>query len=258
MSLFASMCRYFLWNTYKYLLMYVSLSFGILLKIPTNTPSHRRHASPPHYHRIAIASPQRIGAASRRCTKCRRLVDFIRITQDSHLPVVPLPTRCTRKKWILSKFSSGLWPSGQSDDEDTCRSHGRKVVTRWCSKCYQRCPIRKGVLCWSTAQHNQRKKRKESNRDMQNTSAINLNWRIRRTDRMAGVDPAQTMPDAKKLNSSSWINKKWKNIYQIMNIFIVQGCCIMLWCKCQVLVPVHSKKIQHGNRQVGSTVEHRF
>ena len=34
---------------------------------------------------------------------------------------------------------------------------------------------------------------------MQNTSAINLNGRIRRTDRMAGVDPAQTMPDAKKI-----------------------------------------------------------
>ena len=94
------------------------------------SPQRIAAASPLHDHRIAILSPQRIGAASRRCTKCRRLVDFIRITQDSHLPVVPLPTRCTRKKWSLSKFSRGLWPSGQSDDEDTCRSHGRKVVTR--------------------------------------------------------------------------------------------------------------------------------
>ena len=51
--------------------------------IAVASPSHRRNASPPHYHRIAIASPQRIGDVSRRCTKCRRLVEFIRITLAS-------------------------------------------------------------------------------------------------------------------------------------------------------------------------------
>ena len=57
-----------------------------MVSAPVSARFHRRLrgyiavASPSHFRRIAIALPHRIGAASRRCTKRRRLADFIRIT----------------------------------------------------------------------------------------------------------------------------------------------------------------------------------
>ena len=114
-------CRYFCSNTWTYLL-YVSLSACIFVR---NTCTYcagyggflRRFSAPvsarflrqflrgciavcavalqSHCRRIAIASPHRIGAASRRCTKCRRLADFIRITFASG------PADSLQKKWSL-------------------------------------------------------------------------------------------------------------------------------------------------------------
>ena len=84
-------------------------------------------ASPSHCRRITLASPSQRRNASALHRVAARNAGDLSTSLESHLPVVPLPTRCTRKKW---SFSSGLWPSGRSDDEDTCRSHGRKVVTR--------------------------------------------------------------------------------------------------------------------------------
>jgi hypothetical protein len=91
------MCRYFERNTCKYLLLYVSLSCCIFKEIPLDTApfsapfsapisapvSAHRHlrgrvavASLLHRRRIAVTSPDRIAAASRR----GRVADFIRIT----------------------------------------------------------------------------------------------------------------------------------------------------------------------------------
>ena len=103
MSLCATMCMYFARNTCTYLHWFVSLCSSIFyentctyLQIPTVgmcryltvffsgfCAGFCAVASPParlHRRRIAIALPHRIGAASRRCTKRRRLADFIRIT----------------------------------------------------------------------------------------------------------------------------------------------------------------------------------
>ena len=122
MSLCATICRYFSKNTYRYLLLYLSLSSCIFAKIPAHTApvsapvsvpisapiSARLHrhdggaicavASPYHRRRIAVASPHLVSAASRRCKKHRRLADFIR----SHLPVVQ-PTRRTRTEEMESQ-----------------------------------------------------------------------------------------------------------------------------------------------------------
>jgi hypothetical protein len=84
--------------------------------------------------------------------------------------------------WRSGATSAG---SRRGDDEDTCRSHGRKVVTRWSSIRYGQCSVRWGrsiELNHCTAQSTQ----KNSNNQtmicsiMHNTSAINLNERIRR------------------------------------------------------------------------------
>ena len=91
------------------------------------SPSHRRNASPQHRHCTTIASSSYRRNASALHRVAARNAGDLSTSLESHLPVVPLPTRCTRKKW---SFSSGLWPSGRSDDEDTCRSYGRNVVTR--------------------------------------------------------------------------------------------------------------------------------
>jgi hypothetical protein len=147
MSPSATRCRYFLRNTCTYPLMYVSLSSLIFAKktcaycagfctgfctgfcavesrsvrshhsfIAIALPSHRRIASAPqpsHRHRIGA-----IGA-SRRCTNRRWPEDFIRNTFASGAA-----------DSLHARSGASAAGSGRSEDEDTCQSHGRKVVTR--------------------------------------------------------------------------------------------------------------------------------
>ena len=176
------MCRYLQVSCMKYLQIPTCCIVTILLYFCKNTciycasfcagfragfcavasPSARSHrrriavASPSH-RRIAL-QPHRIAAASRRCTKRRRHADFIRITYASGAA-----------DSLYTDWKSGASTtagSGRSDDEDICRSHGRKVVTRWSSKSYaMHRPMRSKDL--KPAQHNPRKNLKHSDHDMQ-------------------------------------------------------------------------------------------
>ena len=120
----------------KYLLLYLSLSACILLKVTTHTyccmrrfrhrflrgrfavcsvasPSHRRIASAPH--RVAAVA--------------WRLANFIRITIASGA------ADSLHADWRSGATAAG---SRRSDDEDTSRSSGRNFVTRWSSRSYAR------------------------------------------------------------------------------------------------------------------------
>ena len=133
-------CRYFCSNTWTYLL-YVSLSACIFVR---NTCTYcagyggfcagflRRflrgfcagfcavasQSARLHCSRIAVASPSHRRIASAPHRVAARNAGDLQTSLESHLPVVQ-PTLCGR---------SGAY--GRSDDEDTCRSHGRMVVTR--------------------------------------------------------------------------------------------------------------------------------
>ncbi len=116
-------CQYFVWILHlswiylEHILRWFLRRFlrGCIAVCAVTSPSHRRIASAAH----------RIGGASHRCTKRRRLANFIRIkgAADS-----------LHADWRSGASTTA--GSGRRDDEDICRSHGRKVVTRWSSKSY--------------------------------------------------------------------------------------------------------------------------
>jgi hypothetical protein len=71
---------------------------------------------------------------------------------------------------------SGAAGSGWSHDKNTCRSHGRKDVTPWSSKNYERCCI----VRWGEALHSTIHANNSNNQTMiwsimHNTSTINMN-----------------------------------------------------------------------------------
>ena len=101
----------------------VSAPVSTPVSAPVSARLHRRLRG-----HIAVASQHRIGGASHRSTKRRRLANFIRITYASG-----------SADSLYTDWRSGAWTtagSGRSDDEDICWSHGREVVTRWSSKSY--------------------------------------------------------------------------------------------------------------------------
>jgi hypothetical protein len=103
--------------------------------------------------------------------------------------------------WRSGATSAG---SRRGDDEDKCRSHGRKVVTRWSSIRYAQCTVRWGrsiELNHCTAQSTQKiwKKLKQSKYDMQYYAQYlsnKLEWKNPSwSDGKAGVGSAKTVPD---------------------------------------------------------------
>ena len=111
---------------------------------PVSARLHRRLRG-----HIAVASPHRIGSASHRCTKRRRLANFIRIKGAADW------ADSLHADWRSGASTTA--GSGRSDDEDICRSHGREVVTRWSSKSYaMHRPMRSIELKHCTAQSTQK------------------------------------------------------------------------------------------------------
>jgi hypothetical protein len=90
-----------------------------------------------------VSSPSHRRIASRRWVDA----DFIRISSASGAQAAD----SLHADWRSGATSAG---SRRGDDEDTCRSHDRKVVTRWSSISYAQCTVRWG-RSWITvtAQH---------------------------------------------------------------------------------------------------------